>query len=72
MNSESYRGTAMYDGPDATVTRLMPGFEVTLKGKVRAVIVDAKRGAGDRRFDTKTEAVRWVLTCRTIAQEQPR
>ena len=58
----------MYDRPDATIERLHPGFEVTLKGSARQAVGPGLR---KRRFASKTEAVRWVLACRTIARECP-
>ena len=61
----------LYDGKDATITRLMPGFDVTLHGRVRRAVVDAKPGWGDRRFDSKRAAIDWVLAARQVAAEAP-
>ena len=65
-----WQGTVVYDGPDATITRAMPGFNVTLRGAARREVKEA--GPTERRFDSKTEAIAWVLAARSIAKHAPR
>ena len=71
MSSEDYRGTVMYDGPCGTITRMMPGFEVTLRGEARRQAEDTRRGYADRRFGSKRDAIAWMLEMRTVAREAP-
>ena len=71
MSSDDYRGTTLYDGPEGTITRLAPGFEVNLRGAARREANDTHAGYGDRRFDSKADAIAWLLEMRTVAREAP-
>lgn len=69
MTSTEYRGTLAYEGPDATIERLMPGFLVRLQGAARLV---ADTGQRDRTFGSWRAAVSHVVAHRTIAKEVPK
>ena len=68
MNASDWRGTLSADTPAVQITRLMPGFHVSFRGRIRqSVPVD------DRDFDCSywTEAVRKVRALMVIAREYP-
>ena len=61
---DSFYGTEVYSGKDATITRLMPGFLVEFYGRHRKI-------CQERRVDYWTEAVQLVLAVRQIVREYP-